>query len=86
MTTINIRIDEKLKRDASKTFASLGIDTSSAVKMFLAQAVKEKGLPFKPTRDPKAIRARWDKEVKEALKGKGYTDVREMHRDILAGK
>ncbi len=87
MTTINIRIDEKLKKDASKTLASLGMDTSSAVKMFLTQVVTEKGLPFTPSKDPAKIRARWDRQVADALKnGKGYTDVKKMHRDILSGK
>lgn len=87
MTTINIRVDEKLKKEAKKTFAALGLDTSSAIKMFLAQSVREKGLPFKPTRSLKEIREQWDKEVAWALKySKGYTDVKKMHRDILKGK
>ncbi len=87
MTTINIRIDEKLKKEATKTLASLGMDTSSAVKMFLTQVVREKGLPFTPTGDPAKIRARWDREIAEALKsGKGYTDVKEIMIDILGKK
>lgn len=85
MTTINIRVDAKLKKDASKTFASLGLDTSSAIKMFLTQVVKENGMPFRPTNNLEMIKARWDEEVKEALKEKGYTDVKEMHRDLLKG-
>ena len=84
MTTLNVRIEEKTKKAASKTLARLGLDMSSAVKMFLTQVVKEDGLPFTPTNNTKAIRARWDKEVAHALKyGKGYTDVKKMHRDIL---
>lgn len=84
MTTINVRIDEKLKKDASKTLASLGLDTSSAIKMFLAQVVTEKGLPFTPSKDPAKIRAKWDKEVADALKnGKVYSTAEEMHRDIF---
>lgn len=87
MTTINIRIEEKLKKEASKTLASLGMDTSSAIKMFLTQVVAQKGLPFRPTRNPKDIRAEWDREVAQALKsGKGYTDIKKMHRDILKDK
>ncbi len=84
MTTINIRIDEKLKKAAGKTLASLGLDTSSAVKMFLSQVVTENGLPFTPSKDPAKIRARWDKEVAEALKnGKRYSTAEEMHKDIF---
>lgn len=83
MTTINIRIDEKLKKAAGKTLASLGLDTSSAVKMFLSQVVTENGLPFTPSKDPAKIRARWDKEVAEALKsGKRYTSGAEALADL----
>ena len=84
MTKISIRIDEKLKKAAGKTLASLGLDTSSAVKMFLSQVVTENGLPFTPSKDPAKIRARWDKEVAEALKnGKRYLTAEEMHKDIF---
>jgi DNA-damage-inducible protein J len=87
MTTINIRIDENIKNKAIKTFASMGLDLSSAVKIFLNQAVREDGFPFHPTNNPKAIRAMWDKEVENALKkGKAYTSTKKMFDDIITGK
>ena len=87
MATLNIRIDEDLKNKASKTFNSMGLDLSSAVKLFLHQSVKEQSLPFHPTNNPKAIRAMWDKEVKDALKhGKRYASTKEMFDDIINGK
>jgi len=46
MTTINIRIDEKLKRKASRIFDDMGIDMSSAVRLFLTQVVLEQRIPF----------------------------------------
>ncbi|MBP6949205.1 MAG: type II toxin-antitoxin system RelB/DinJ family antitoxin [Candidatus Pacebacteria bacterium] len=82
MTTLSIRIEEKLKKDANKTFSALGMDMSSAVKMFLNQVVVEQGLPFKPSRTPKQIREDWDKEVREALKTKGYKNAEEMFKDL----
>ena len=30
----------------------MGLDLSSAIRMFLTQMVKENGLPFRPTNDP----------------------------------
>ena len=84
MTTLNVRIEKTTKTKASKTFARLGLDMSSAIKMFLNQVIKEDGLPFTPTNNAKAIRARWDKESVDALKnGKRYTSAREMHADLL---
>jgi len=87
MTTISIRIDEKLKKEAGKVLADIGLDTSSAIKVFLTRVVREQGLPFRPTRDLKTIKEEWDREVADALKnGKGYTDVKHMMRDLLKGK
>ena len=84
MTTINIRIENDIKMKATKTLASLGLDMTSAVKMFLNQVVNDNGLPFRPTRNPAEIRAKWDREIAHALKhDKRYTDVRQMHKDIL---
>jgi DNA-damage-inducible protein J len=83
MDTINIRIDKNTKIKAKKTFESLGLDLTSGIKMYLNQVVTENGIPFTPTKNTKEIRARWDKEVAEALKGKGYSSAREMHEAIL---
>lgn len=46
MPTIQIRIDTKTKKDAKKILASLGLDLSSAIKLFLRQVIKEEALPF----------------------------------------
>ena len=81
-TTLSIRIEEKTKREANKTFAALGLDMSSAVKMFLNQVVIEQGIPFKPSRTPKQIRMEWDKEAKEAKKTKGYKNADELFKAL----
>lgn len=83
MTTLNVRIDEKIKEKAGKTFAKLGLDMSGAIKLFLNQAIKEDGLPFIPTNNDAVIRARWDREVAEALKsGKSYRTAKALLDDI----
>ena len=82
-TVVNVRIDKKTKAVASKVFADLGMDLSTGVKVYLAQVATEKGLPFIPTKNPAAIRAKWDKEVAEALKsGKVYKSSKELFRDL----
>jgi DNA-damage-inducible protein J len=83
MTTLNIRIEQNIKTKANKTLSSLGLDMSSAVKLFLNQVIIENGLPFTPTKNPAKIRARWDKEVAQALKtGKTYKSARELFADL----
>ena len=45
-TVIQIRIDKELKDLATKTFASMGLDLSTAIRIYLRKTVLEKGLPF----------------------------------------
>ena len=46
MSNIQIRINEKEKKEAKKIFDRLGLDMSSAIKLFLRQATLRKGLQF----------------------------------------
>ena len=46
---LQVRVDDELKEEASKVFENLGIDTSTAVRMFLKRAVMENGIPFRMT-------------------------------------
>jgi DNA-damage-inducible protein J len=83
-TTLQVRIDSKLKLQAQKTLEALGLDLSSGIKLFLTQVAHDKELPFTPSTRAKEIRARWDREVALALKnGKGYSSTKEMFDDIL---
>ena len=83
-TTLNIRIDEKIKKKAIKTLSSLGIDMSTAVKIFLNQVIIEQGMPFVPTKDPARINAKWDRQIEYAIKhGKSYKSAEDLFDDIL---
>ena len=44
--TIQIRIDAKTKREARKTLEGLGLDMSSAVKLFLVNVINRQGIPL----------------------------------------
>ena len=52
MANLQIRVDDTLKADADRLFASIGIDTSSAVRIFLKQSVMRGGIPFELRGDP----------------------------------
>ena len=45
-TNLNIRIDKDIKMQAEKLFDALGINMTSAVNIFLRQAIRENGIPF----------------------------------------
>ena len=46
MTQINIRIDDNLKNEGERLFRELGISFSSAVSLFVSQAIRERAIPF----------------------------------------
>ena len=46
MANLQIRLNDELKAQADNLFASLGFDTSTAVRIFLTAAVENNGLPF----------------------------------------
>jgi DNA-damage-inducible protein J len=46
MSNIQIRIDEKEKREVKKILEKIGLDMSSAIKLFLRQTKIRRGLPF----------------------------------------
>ena len=47
-TRINFRTDAQTKQSAEKLFDALGLDMSTALNMFLKQAVREQALPIRP--------------------------------------
>ena len=46
MATLQIRIDDMLKKQADTLFSSLGLDTPTAIRIFLNAAVENSGIPF----------------------------------------
>lgn len=50
-STIQIRVDDELKAKSDSLFKDLGTDTTSAIRMFLTQAVAYNGFPFEIKRN-----------------------------------
>ena len=45
-STIQVRVDDELKNKSEALFKDLGTDTTTAIRMFLTQAVATNGFPF----------------------------------------
>lgn len=45
-STIQVRVDDDLKIKSDNLFRELGTDTTTAIRMFLTQAVANNGFPF----------------------------------------
>lgn len=57
---VQVRIDEDLKNKATALYDALGIDLSTAIRMFLKRSVMMNGVPFSmtlPNSEPKAANA-----------------------------
>ncbi|WP_203261448.1 type II toxin-antitoxin system RelB/DinJ family antitoxin [Streptococcus uberis] len=52
MSQIVVRVDDRLKDESSLLFKSLGLDMSTAIKMFLIQSVKTQSIPFEIKNNP----------------------------------
>lgn len=50
-STIQIRVDDDLKKKSDRLFKDLGTDTTSAIRIFLTQAVANNGFPFEIKRN-----------------------------------
>lgn len=46
-SSVQVRIDDNLKKEADKLFNDLGLDMSSAIRLFLKQAVLHNSIPFR---------------------------------------
>ena len=52
-STIQIRSDDDLKTKADELFRDLGTDTTTAIRIFLTQAIASNGFPFEIKKVPR---------------------------------
>ena len=71
MTNINIRTDSEVKNKAQEIFASLGLDMTTAINLFLRQTIRQNDLPFILTTKIKPVKKSRD-EMFGCLRGE-YT-------------
>ena len=51
-TNINIRVDNEVKKEAQALFSTLGLDMTTAINIFLRQAIRLRSIPFSITAEP----------------------------------
>ncbi|MDY6415851.1 MAG: type II toxin-antitoxin system RelB/DinJ family antitoxin [Succinivibrio dextrinosolvens] len=87
-SSINIRVDEELKKNANLLFSKLGLNMSTAINIFLQMAVNQNGLPFR-------VALNYNKETLEAFEEandianhpeqyKSYDSFNELMDEVLA--
>ena len=90
MSNINvtIRMDEDLKKRADELFNDLGMSFSTALNIFVRQAVREYRIPFEirgeiPNEETKAAIEEVKRMKADPSIGKSYATVEEMMEDLL---
>ena len=55
LVTVNVRMEKRIKGEAEKLFAELGINMSSAINIFIRQAVRQNKIPFEISAEKSAV-------------------------------
>jgi DNA-damage-inducible protein J len=79
---VHVRIDKRVKAQAAKTLAAMGLSVSDAVRVLLTRVAAEKALPF----EVKVPNAKTAAAMKEARKGglRSFDSVRDLMADLNA--
>ena len=91
-STIQVRVDDDLKVKSDQLFKDLGTDTTTAIRMFLTQALAVNGFPFEikkinanpyGTLSENEILKKLEKAREHAEQGM-YKDAYDVSRDMRA--
>ena len=89
---IQLRIDDKLKTEATDIFEKLGLDLSTAIRIFLTRSVEERGIPFTMKLDTERYKAeaaiRAMREISKTAETNGIADMTldEVNAEINAAR
>jgi len=91
-STIQVRVDDDLKAKSDALFKDLGTDTTTAIRMFLTQALAVNGFPFEIKRaNTNLYGALTEHEILEKLEQSrehaaqgNYKDASEVSHDMRA--
>ena len=85
MATINVRVDSELKKKAAEFFESLGMDMSTAINIFIRQALYRGEIPFeirKPNRETLEALAECRAIMNGEIEAKRYKSHAELVKEI----
>ena len=81
-STITVRVEDKVKKESSDIFKEVGMDMSTAINVFLKQAIRSNGIPFPVSADvPNATTL---EAIRDAEKGKmaSFSSIDELMEDL----
>ena len=86
-TQTQVRIDSDLKKQANEVFATLGLDMSSAINIFLRQCVLKGAIPFSleiPNYNKDTLNAMAEaRKIARDSNVKGYDSMDELKKSLM---
>ena len=79
-TNVTIRVDKDVKKQAEVLFNDLGLTLSSAINMFLHQAIAEQAIPFKPAKKQETKHASRSELMKAAEEA--YNEHSNLYKEL----
>ncbi len=86
---LQVRMDRRLKEEAEGIFAEMGLDTTTAVRIFFTKVARTRSIPFRLSAEPEfspepeaRILEAWQESKDPANLSGPYPDVAGMFRDI----
>ncbi len=86
---LQVRIDRDLKAAADEVFMEIGLDASTAIRLFFTKVAQTRSIPFRlnagPEFSPEAearILAAWEESKDPANLSGPYSSVEEMFKDL----
>lgn len=87
IAVLQTRIDTKVKKEADSLFNSLGLDTTTAIRLFLKQAINQQRIPFEivPPQEQFSVSTlaaiEEAKQISTDSTVKSYSSVKELFQD-----
>lgn len=80
MVQIHVRVEDELKEEATKILNEIGMDVTSAIKVFLKQVVLEERIPF----DIQLKKCTIDEALDDLANGKtqSFKDIQSLMEDL----
>lgn len=82
-STVKIKIDSQLKKDANNLFKELGLNMSTALNIFLRQSVREGQIPFELEPNSTTLLAMEEAESKaKNIHSKKFYSIEDLMDDL----
>lgn len=80
-TLLQVRIDAQTKKEADALFNELGLDTSTAIRVFIKQALKKRAIPF-------SIKAKSEERTEEEAfySPENVAQLKQGYKELKAGR